>query len=66
MRLRQLEKFDPRAARLRGGDPEGDLEEWAWRDAAADDRARRAARSPGAEREPERDRGHRGYKPRQR
>jgi hypothetical protein len=63
--MRQLEKFDPRAARLFGDDPH-DLEEWAWRDADADNRARRGARPPGAERESDRDRVHRGHKSRQR
>jgi hypothetical protein len=68
MRLRQLEKLDPRATRLLDADPDVECEQWAPRRRNADSRARRTARLPELEfeRESGRDRGHRGENPRQR
>lgn len=66
MRLRQLEKLDPRAARLLDADPDVELEAWAPRRRDADSRARRTARLPEFEHESGRDRSHRGQNPRQR
>jgi hypothetical protein len=66
MRLRQLEKLDPRATRLLDADPDVDLEAWVLRRRDADSRARRTARLPDFELEPGRDRGPRGQNPRQR
>jgi hypothetical protein len=66
MRLRQLEKLDPRAARLLDADPDVELEAWAPRRRDDDSRARRTARLPEFELESGRDRGRRGHNPRER
>ena len=66
MRLRQLEKLDPRAARLLDADPDVEIEAWAPRGREADGRARRTARLPEFEPESGRDRSRRGHHPRER